>query len=141
MLLDANLLLYAGDRASPHHEQSADWLVRVLNGGRRVGIPWQTIGTYVRIATHPRIIDHPITPAEAWIRVSGWLAADPTWVPPATERTAAVFGRLLEDAPATGNLVPDLQLAALAVEHGLTVISADADFVRFPGVRWENPLV
>lgn len=39
----------------------------------------------------------------------------------------------------TGNLIPDAQLAALAIEHGLTVISADTDFARFPGVRWENP--
>lgn len=69
-----------------------------------------------------------------------WLAADPAWVPPASERTAAVYGELVRTVPVTGNLVPDAMLAALAIEHGLTVMAADPDFARFPGIRWENPL-
>ena len=51
-----------------------------------------------------------------------------------------ILGRLLDRVHATGNLVPDAHLAALAIEHGLTVCSADADFGRFPGVTWVNPL-
>ena len=38
------------------------------------------------------------------------------------------------------DLLPDAHLAALAIEHGLTVCSTDGDFARFPNVRWENPL-
>ena len=38
------------------------------------------------------------------------------------------------------HLVPDAHLAALAIEHGLVLCSADADFARFPGLRWHNPL-
>ena len=38
------------------------------------------------------------------------------------------------------NLVPDADLAALAMEHGLTICSADTDFARFAEIRWENPL-
>lgn len=40
----------------------------------------------------------------------------------------------------TSRLVSDAHLAALAMEHGLTLCSTDGDFARFPGLRWENPL-
>ncbi len=66
--------------------------------------------------------------------------AAPVWIPPATERTARVLARLVHDTPATGNLVTDAQLAALAIEHGLVVMTADTDFGRFSDVQWSNPL-
>lgn len=140
MLLDANLLLYTVDREGPHYARSAAWLAEVLNGDRRVAIPWQTIGAFLRISTHPRIAAEPLGGHEAWSHVADWLAADPVWIPPATERTAAIYQRLLDQTTITGNLVPDAQLAALAIEHGLTLCSADSDFARFPDLRWENPL-
>lgn len=83
---------------------------------------------------------NPLSGAEAWAFVRRWLDAQATWIPPATERTAAILGRLLDGGPVTGNLVPDAQLAALAIEHGLVVMTADTDFGRFPDVRWHNPL-
>jgi len=94
----------------------------------------------VRISTHPRITDHPLSPADAWRYVASWLAADPVWVPRASERTAAVLARLIARHDVSANLVPDAQLAALAIEHGLTVISADSDFARFDELAWDNPL-
>lgn len=72
--------------------------------------------------------------------MDSWPSAGPARVLPATERTAAVLARLLRDHQITGDLVPDAQLAALAIEHGLTVCRADTDFARFDEVRWENPL-
>lgn len=140
MLLDANLLLYAVDASSPQNAAAGGWLQEVLRGDRRVGLPWQTIGAFLRIATHPRVATHPLSGAEAWAFVRRWLDAGLVWIPPVTERTAAVLGRLVEDVPVTGNLVPDAQLAALAIEHGLVVMTADTDFERFPEVRWSNPL-
>ncbi len=140
MLVDANLLLYAVDAASPQHSAASAWLTSVLNGERRVGLPWQTLGAFLRISTHPRVVADPLSSEEAWGYIEAWLAADPAWVPPATERTAAVLGRLVRRVGATGNLVPDAQLAALAIEHGLVVHTADTDFERFPEVRWTNPL-
>jgi uncharacterized protein len=140
MLLDANLLLYAVDTESRYHEAASAWLTETLNGDRRVGLPWQTIGAFLRIVTHPRVAEDPLSGTQAWSHVAGWLDADPVWVPPATERTAAVLASLHDQVPITGNLVPDAQLAALALEHGLTVMSADTDFARFPDLRWVNPL-
>lgn len=140
MLLDANLLLYAVDRDSPHHEAASHWLTAVLNGERRLALPWQTIGAFLRIVTHPRVARNPLTSGDAWAHVQSWLDADPTWVPPATARTCGLLRRLLSTPSVTGNLLPDAQLAALALEHGLTVMTADTDFERFPEVRWRNPL-
>jgi predicted nucleic acid-binding protein len=76
----------------------------------------------------------------AWAQVSDWLAADPVWVPSPTSRHAEILGRLLAETRAHSNLVPDAHLAALAIEHGLTLCSSDRDFGRFPSLRWQNPL-
>ena len=140
MLVDANLLLYATDSTHFHHERSAAWLAGVLRGDRRVGIPWQSIGAFVRIGTSPRVYDSPMSAEQAWGCVRAWLDAEPTWIPPATESTAAILGELVTGHRITANLVPDAMLAALAVEHGLVVMSADTDFARFEEIRWENPL-
>lgn len=140
MLVDANLLLYAVDERSPHHERSAAWLTDVLNGPRRVGLPVQSLQAFVRIVTHPRVTDRPLSGEAAWAHVRSWLEAPATWVPPAGERTLAVLGELVRRHGVTGNLVPDAALAALALEHGLVLCSTDTDFARFDEVRRLNPL-
>lgn len=140
MLLDANLLLYAVDANSKHNLKAAAWLEETLNGANRVGLPWQTIGAFLRIVTHPRVTADPLTGPEAWKYVSDWLAVPVVWIPPATESTARAYAKICTQVDVTGNLVPDAQLAALGIEHGIEVASADSDFQRFPGLRWINPL-
>lgn len=140
MLLDANLLLYAVDERSPQHVRSAAWLTEILNGTRRVGLPAQTLQAFVRVVTHPRVTDRPLSADAAWAHVQSWLDAPAAWVPPTGERTVAVLGELVRRHGVTGNLVPDAALAALAIEHGLVLCSADTDFARFPELRWHNPL-
>jgi uncharacterized protein len=141
MLVDADLLLYAVDSRSPAHARAAAWLVEVLTGDRRVGLPWQTIGAFLRISTNPRAAANPLSPDEAWSYVESWTKADPVWVPPATERTARVLGELIARHGVTADLVADAQLAALAIEHGLVLCSTDTDFARFDTLRWRNPLL
>lgn len=140
MLIDANLLIYAVDATTPEHERASSWLIDRLNGNRRVGIPWESLNAFLRITTHPRATMRPLTAAEAWRFVSEWLAVDLVWVPVATDRHADVLGELIEHHRISGNLVPDAHLAALAIEHGLEIYSADTDFVRFTEVRWNNPI-
>jgi uncharacterized protein len=140
MLVDANLLLYAADARSPHNPAALEWVTEHLNGPRRVGLPWQSLTAFLRIATHPRALAHPLTPAVAWQQVTEWLAAPAAWVPEPGPSHVALLGDLIARYEVRGNLVPDAQLAALALEHGLAVCSADTDFARFPEVRWENPL-
>ena len=98
-----------------------------------------TLG-YLRLVTNPRMVKPPVSMATAWQRVSAWLSAASAWTPGPTERHADVLGNLLALPGVHGNLVPDAHLAALAIEHGLTLCSTDGDFARFPGLRWLNPL-
>jgi toxin-antitoxin system PIN domain toxin len=141
MLVDANLLLFAVHRASPFHSAAKDWLQTKLNGSSRVGLPWQTLGAFLRVATEPRVFDRPLSPQGAWDRVAAWLSAEAAWVPQPGVRYGEILRHLILQHDVRGSLVTDAQLAALALEHGLTVCSADTDFARFSDLRWENPLV
>ncbi len=140
MLVDANILLYAVDSDSRFHDAARGWLENAINGTRRVGIPWQSLTSFVRIATHPRALREPLSPVEAWAFVEEWLDAPVTWAPEPGRAHREILGGLIEDLGLTGNLVPDAVLAALCLEHGLTMVSADSDFARFPAVRWLNPV-
>lgn len=140
ILVDANLLLYAANRAAPEHEQARSWLDENLNGTTRVGLPWPSLLAFVRIASNPAILRHPIRPADAWRQIKEWLACDVVWIPLPTTQHPTVFERLLDLPAVTSRLVPDAHLAALAIEHGLTLCSTDGDFAKFPGLKWRNPL-
>ena len=94
----------------------------------------------MRIAANPAILARPVAPIDAWRQAEAWLACERAWVPAPGERHQAVLADLLQQPFMTSRLVPDAHLAALAIEHGLTLCSTDADFARFPGLRWENPL-
>jgi toxin-antitoxin system PIN domain toxin len=138
ILVDANLLILSvteGDDSA-----AADWLERQLWEQTRVGMPWPSLLAFVRVVTNQRIFPTPVPLAEAWKQVVSWLDCDPVWIPQPTERHADVLGQLLKASGTHGNLVVDAHLAALALEHGLTVCSNDSDFARFRGVKWLNPL-
>lgn len=140
MLVDANLLIYAVDEASPHHGASHEWLSSALNGERRVGLPWLSLGAFVRIVTNPRASRNPLSPSDAWGFVEEWLDCGVAWIPGPTSNHAAVLGRLIRQYDLRANMITDAQLAALAVEHGLAVYSADTDFARFSEITWTNPV-
>lgn len=139
MLLDANLLLFAVDSRSPFHEAARGWLVEQLNGTSPVGFPWASLTAFLRIVTHPRASAHPLDPEAAWGHVRDWLDAEVAWIPIPTDRHADVLGALVTRYQLRANLIPDADLAALAIEHGLTVCSTDTDFARFDEVTWCNP--
>lgn len=142
MLIDANLLLYATDSRFRRHAAAREWTEAQLNSARRVGLPWQSLGAFLRLATDPRILDAPLAPAVAWRQIGEWLAAPAAWVPAPGPGHAELLGGLVDRYEVAGKLVPDAMLAALALEHGLAVCSADTDFARFEpsGLRWHNPL-
>jgi toxin-antitoxin system PIN domain toxin len=140
ILVDANLLVYAHVRSFPQHARARDWLDTQLSQGAPVGLPWPSLIAFLRIVTNPRIFQQPEPMTAAWRQVGGWLAAEVVWIPQATERHRDVLGALLAATGVYANLVPDADLAALAVEHGLLLCSADADFARFSDLRWLNPL-
>lgn len=139
ILIDANLLIYAHVASFAQHERARNWLDGQLNGPTPVGLPWPSLLAFLRLVTNPRVFEQPESTADAWQQVLAWLACEPAWIPQPTERHALVLGQLLlPGVPA--NLVPDAHLAALAMEHGLTLCSSDGDFARFRELRWTNPL-
>ncbi len=140
MLVDANILLFAVDEASPFHARARAWLEDALNGSRRVGLPWASLTAFLRIVTNPRALAQPLRPADAWDLVDAWLDAPATWVPAPGRGHRAILGRLMTDLDLRANLIPDAVLAAICIEHGLEMVSADTDFARFTEITWRNPL-
>jgi toxin-antitoxin system PIN domain toxin len=140
VLVDANILLYAVDEASPFHQRARPWLENALNGPRRVGLPWQSLTAFLRIVTNPRALEDPLAPAEAWSVVDAWLGAPTVWTPVPGRGHRSILGALVRDLDLRANLIPDAVLAALCLEHGLAMVSADSDFARFPELTWHNPL-
>jgi uncharacterized protein len=139
VLLDANLLLWAHHRQFAHHEGARAWIASTLSGVSTVGIPWQSILAFVRLSTHRRVLERPLDVADALEVVTGWLARENVTTPVPTERHIELFGDLLRRGRASGNHSTDAHLAALAIEWGLVLISADRDFARYPGLRWHDP--
>ncbi|MCC6623372.1 MAG: PIN domain-containing protein [Deltaproteobacteria bacterium] len=140
MLLDANLLLYAKLASYEQHHEAHAWLDERLNGRAKVGLPWPSLLAFMRLATNPRFFPRPLSMATAWAQVRDWLALPTTWVPTPTDAHADVLDGLVVGQGLTPKLVTDAHLAALAIEHGLVLCSCDADFARFEGLTWSNPL-
>ncbi len=140
MLPDANLLLYAVDRESRLHRPAARWPEESLQGPTQSVFPWPTLLAGTRIATHPRASRSPLDAGEAWSFVSDRLACDTAWMPTPTRHHAEISQDLVIAHDLRGNLIPDAHLAALAIEHGLPIVSSDSDFARFLEVRWIDPL-
>lgn len=122
------------------HSVARAWLEDRLNGPARVGLPWPSLLAFVRLVSNPRVFDRPDTIQGAWQAAEEWLDRDCVWIPQPTERHREALAPFLRETVDRPKLVPDAHLAALAVEHGLTLCSTDGDFARFPGLRWENPL-
>jgi toxin-antitoxin system PIN domain toxin len=140
-LVDANVLLYAVDSDSEWHGRSLAWLDEAIAGtDESVGLPWPSLLAFVRIATNPRIYRTPLSAIDAWDHVEKWLAQPAVWIPSPGPRHRQILGELIRRMHPTANLIPDVHLAALATEYGLTVVSADTDFAKFRDLRWLDPL-
>ena len=139
-LVDANLLIYAVSKGQPHHQAAKRWLEETLSNPQTVGIPWVVLLAFLRLTTNPRIFENPLTPEAACGYIDEWLALPNVTAISPGDRHRAILGNLLTQTGTAGNLTTDAHIAALALEHGYTVHSADNDFKRFPGVRHINPL-
>jgi toxin-antitoxin system PIN domain toxin len=140
ILVDANLLVYAANRSAPEHATARKWLDERLSGSAAVGLPWMSLLGFIRLASNPAVVRNPVAPAAAMAQVEEWLACAPAWIPQPGPEHAVILRGLLASPLMTSRLVPDAHLAALAIEHGLTLCSTDGDFVKFAGLRWNNPL-
>lgn len=141
ILIDANLLLYAYDPNAAEHEASRLWLEATLSGSPLVRFSWLTVWAFLRIATNPRVFERPLSTEEAEHHVSSWLAQPSAGVLEPGERHWEILQQLTREGQASGPLVMDAALAAIAIEHGATLCTTDRDFARFPGLTWTNPIV
>ena len=140
ILIDANLLLYAYDPRAAEHERSRQWLEQTLSGSELVRFTSVTLWAFLRIATNPRVFEHPLTVAEALDTVTSWLAQPVAAVIEPGERHWDLLRDVASQGQATGPMMMDAVLAAVAIEHGATLYTTDRDFGRFPGLVWKNPL-
>lgn len=140
ILPDVSLLIHAHHSRSPHHERARQWWATALAGDELIALPWVTLLGFIRITTNRVILNSPLTVEDAVSRVEEWLELPHVRVLHPTGAHNALLFRLLRHPGTAGNLTTDAQLAALAIEHGCTLYSPDADFSRFPGLTWRNPL-
>lgn len=139
-LLDANILLYAYNSDSEHHEVCRAWLEAALNDAEPIALPWQTLLAFIRIATNPRAQSRPLSAEQACNIVDRWLEHPNVAVVGAAEQFWSIFRTQMVDAQVSGPLVTDAALASLAMEQGATLCSTDRDFRRFRGVKLIDPL-
>jgi|SRR5208282_1673514 len=140
ILIDANLLLYAYDHFSPHHQAARDWLESTLSEPEPVGLAWMTLLAFTRIGTSPRPLENPLSVSEAAAIVATWLERPMVTLLDPGETHWETLRDLMAKGQAHGPLIMDAHLAALAIEHGATLATTDRDFARFPGLKFFNPL-
>lgn len=138
---DVNMLVYAYDSSAVHHSLAAKWWTRCMTGNEEIGLATVVAFGFVRICTHPRIFQNPLTVTEAVARVKSWLAGSHVRIiDPSHDHVLEVLA-LLEGVGSAANLTSDAQIAALARQERAVIHSNDTDFLRFPGIQWYNPII
>lgn len=139
ILLDANVLLYAVNSASEHHHLARKAMVDSFANAHGVGFAWAALLAFLRLSTRAGIFERPLTIEQALQVIAHWLDQPRAHIVNPTAKHREVLGRLLLGAGTAGNLTRDAHLAALAIEHGATMLTFDRDFSRFAGLHWELP--
>lgn len=140
ILVDANLLIYAVDSDSAHHARVRRWVEQLLSSNASVGLAWIVVLAFVRITTRPGILRKQLSVEQAIGYVDEWLDQPHVALIAPGDAHWPVLRNLLLTEGTAGNLTSDSHLAALAIEHGARIASADNDFRRFAGVALLNPL-
>ncbi len=140
--IDVNILLYASDANSPQHDRAAAFLEGCAGGDEVFCLAWLTLLSYVRMATHPAIFEHPLSHRDAVRNVDALVAVPMCRVIGEEDGFWNVYRRMTDEVPTRGNLVPDAHLASVLVQHGVVrLYTHDRDFRKFPALRVIDPLV
>jgi uncharacterized protein len=140
ILPDVNLLIYAMNADAPRHGLARRWLESVLSGPDPVGFAWTVILAFLRLTTRPGLFAKPLSTVEALDLAAAWLEQPSAVIVHPGPDHLGILRRLLSASGTGGNLTSDAHLAALAMEHGAVLCSCDADFARFGGLQWRDPL-
>ena len=138
---DVNLLVYAHNPDSLLHDVARRWWDDLLDGVENVGVPWAVATGFVRVINVPGVLNHPISPATAADFVADWFRHPHVAPLNPGDGHLVLFQQNLVVPGSNANLVPDAHIAALAMERDAELHSSDSDFIRFPGLRWRNPLL
>ncbi|MEO8215634.1 MAG: type II toxin-antitoxin system VapC family toxin [Acidobacteriota bacterium] len=140
ILIDVNVLIYAFSNAAERHAEYRQWLESTIEGVQAYGVSELILSSFVRIVTHPRVLDPPAA-LDTAIRFCTVVRDQPNAVvlTPGS-RHWSIFVDLCRSTESRGNLISDAYLAALAIETGSELISTDRDFTRFPKLKWRHPL-
>lgn len=141
ILLDVNLLIYAVDADSPRHARARRWLEHTLSSDTPVGLPWTVVLAFLRVTTRAGVLRTQLSVDQAIGFIDEWLAQPYVVAIGPGEAHWPILKNLLLDAGSAGNLTSDAHLAALAIENGCEIASADHDFRRFAGLKLFNPLI
>jgi toxin-antitoxin system PIN domain toxin len=138
--VDVSILVYAHRPESPDHDLFRAWLDAARRHPEPLGVSDLVLSGFLRLVTNPRIFREP-TPLEIALRFVEAIRDSPAAIPVTPgDRHWAIFTDLCTRVDAKANTVPDAYLAALAIEHGATWVTADRGFGRFPYLRWAHPL-
>ena len=140
IIVDVNLLLYAVNEDAPFHRKAKAWLEAALSGTETVGLPWIVLLAFLRLTTRAGVFQRPLGVETALDLVDAWLRQPSVAVPEPTAHHLRTLRDLVLLLGTGGNLTSDAHLAALAIEHGAELCSADNDYRRFARLRWRNPL-
>ncbi len=137
---DVNLLIYAYNTDAPHHDHAKAWWESLMSGRRDIGLPWVVGLGFVRLMTNPRVMQRPLTAADALGHVRSWMERAHVQVLQPGPRHLDILDSFAAQQVMSSALTTDAHLAALAIESGAELHSNDSDFARFRGLRCRNPL-
>jgi toxin-antitoxin system PIN domain toxin len=140
LLPDVNVLIYAHRLESPEHDRYAEWLARLAQGPEPFGLSELGASGFVRIVTNPKIWQEPTTTEDALEFIARLRQRSNARLLTHGPASWGIFADLCVAARARGKLVADAYHAALALEHGCELVTADSDFGRFAGLRCRHPL-
>ncbi len=140
-VLDANILIYAWNEDDPRHRVARNWVETLFSREDWIGIPWLTIWAFLRLTTNPRVVPRPFGADQAFEIVASWIELPNVVTVQPGSRHVEILAKLVVAAQASGPLLTDAVLAAIAIEQGAVLASTDHDFSRFSGLSWINPLL
>jgi uncharacterized protein len=140
LLLDVNVLVYAFREDASQHASYREWLEGAIQGEETVGIADVVLSGFLRITTHPSIWAAPSSLEQALAFTSALRGAPGVEVVQPTDSQWDIFAGICRSSQAYGNVIPDAFIAALAIDSRSELITTDAGFARFPGLRWRHPL-
>jgi toxin-antitoxin system PIN domain toxin len=141
-IIDTNILLYAANRDADEQRAATAFLYHAANSGEQWFLTEGILYEFLRVATHPRVFQRPLSWREALSFLKPFLDCSSFLILNTEER----HWTLLEEALAklthpAGNLFFDVRTAVLMREHGVrTIYTVDTDFLQFPDIHVINPL-